>query len=233
MLVLIPAYLSPEANVDEIAPVIRDYIRSIDHYFVENEKTARRIIKFLCPEKVQAELKLYLLDKDTVVSELSDAQDLLKSGVDFGVLSEAGMPCIADPGHIIVRWAHQHQIKVLPLTGPSSILLTLISSGFIGQQFTFHGYLPIDKSQRRAQILQMESVVNKAGYTQIFMETPYRNNALIEDLVKILSPETSLCIAANLTHPKSESIMTLKVKEWRKKKVDFHKIPAVFAIGRT
>ena len=232
MLFLIPAYLSEESPVEYFAPSIKEYILKTDYFFVENEKTARKVIKFFAPEKKQSELKLFLLDKYSESSDLKEAQKLMKSGQDFGLLSEAGLPCIADPGNLMVKWSHENNIKVIPINGPSSIILALISSGFNGQEFTFHGYLPIDREQKKKQILFLENQVQKSGYSQIFMETPYRNNQLLEDLIKFLNPKTKLCIAANINHPTEEFIKTLKISEWKNKKPELHKIPAVFVLGK-
>ncbi|AFR36694.1 SAM-dependent methyltransferase [Riemerella anatipestifer] len=233
MLFLIPAYLSEESPKEYFAPIIKDYILKTDYFFVENEKTARKVIKFFCPEKKQSDLKLFLLNKHSEEKDLQEAMLLMKQGTDFGLLSEAGLPCIADPGNIMVKWAHQNDIQVVPISGPSSIILALISSGFNGQNFTFNGYLPIDKVERKKQILFLEQQVQKTGYTQIFMETPYRNNQLLEDLCKFLNPNTKLCVAANVTHPSEEFIKTKEIKNWKKEKPDLHKIPAVFVIGIT
>lgn len=232
MLFLIPAYLSENSPLDFFAPIIKEYILKTDYFFVENEKTARKVIKFFCPEKKQPDLKLFLLDKYSENADLKEAQKLMKEGQDFGLLSEAGLPCIADPGNIMVKWAHENNIKVVPVNGPSSIILALISSGFNGQQFTFHGYLPIDKSEKKSKIQWLEIQVQKTGYSQIFMETPYRNNQLLEDLVKFLNPNTKLCIAANINDSENEFIKTLKISDWKKEKMDFHKIPAVFVLGK-
>lgn len=232
MLFLIPAYLSEESPVEYFAPSIKEYILKTDYFFVENEKTARKVIKFFAPEKKQSELKLFLLDKYSESSDLKEAQKLMKSGQDFGLLSEAGLPCIADPGNLMVKWSHENNIKVIPINGPSSIILALISSGFNGQEFTFHGYLPIDREQKKKQILFLENQVQKSGYSQIFMETPYRNNQLLEDLIKFLNPNTKLCIAANINHPTEEFIKTLKISDWKNKKLELHKIPAVFVLGK-
>ncbi|OPB99012.1 SAM-dependent methyltransferase [Elizabethkingia meningoseptica] len=232
MLFLIPAYLSEDTPLSHFAPAIKEYILQTDYFFVENEKTARKVIKFFAPEKKQSELKLYLLDKYSETSDLKEAQELMKKGQDFGLLSEAGLPCIADPGNIMVAWAHRNNIKVIPVNGPSSIILALISSGFNGQQFTFHGYLPIDKSEKRKQILQLESLVQKTGYSQIFMETPYRNNQLLEDLTKTLNGKTLLTVAANINDPKGEFIKTQSINDWKKSNTDLHKIPAVFVLGK-
>ena len=232
MLFLIPAYLSDESPIDYFAPSIKEYILKTDYFFVENEKTARKVIKFFAPEKKQSDLKLFLLDKYSESNDLKDAQKLMKSGQDFGLLSEAGLPCIADPGNVMVKWCHENNVKVIPINGPSSIILALISSGFNGQEFTFHGYLPIDKEQKKKQILFLENQVQKSGYSQIFMETPYRNNQLLEDLIKFLNPNTKLCIAANINHPTEEFIKTLKISDWKNKKPELHKIPAVFVLGK-
>ena len=232
MLFLIPAYLSDESPIDYFAPSIKEYILKTDYFFVENEKTARKVIKFFAPEKKQSDLKLFLLDKYSESSDLKEAQKLMKSGQDFGLLSEAGLPCIADPGNLMVKWSHENNIKVIPINGPSSIILALISSGFNGQEFTFHGYLPIDREQKKKQILFLENQVQKSGYSQIFMETPYRNNQLLEDLIKFLNPNTKLCIAANINNPTEEFIITLKISEWKNKKPELHKIPAVFVLGK-
>lgn len=232
MLFLIPAYLSEDSPLEYFSPVIKEYILKTDYFFVENEKTARKVIKFFCPEKKQPDLKLFLLDKYSENEDLREAQKLMKEGQDFGLLSEAGLPCIADPGNIMVKWSHENDIKVIPINGPSSIILALISSGFNGQEFTFHGYLPIDKSQKSQKLKYLETHVQKTGYSQIFMETPYRNNQLFDDLCKSLSANTKLCIAANINHPTDEFIKTKTIKDWQKDKPELHKIPAVFVLGK-
>lgn len=232
MLFLLPAYLSENTPLSHFAPAIREYIMQTDFFFVENEKTARKVIKFFAPEKKQADLKLFLLDKYTENADIKDAQERMLDGQDFALLSEAGLPCIADPGNLIVKWCHEKNIQVIPVSGPSSIILALISSGFNGQEFTFNGYLPIDKSEKKKKIQQLESDMQKTGFTQIFMETPYRNNALFEDLTKFLSPNTKLCIAANINDPEGEMIKTKTIKSWQKEKPELHKIPAIFIIGK-
>ena len=232
MLFLIPAYLSENSPQNYFAPAIQEYISKTNYFFVENEKTARKIIKFFCPEKKQNELQLFLLDKYSENADLKEAQKLMKAGQDFGLLSEAGLPCIADPGNIMVKWSHENNIKVIPVNGPSSIILALIASGFNGQQFTFHGYLPIDKDLKKKKIQYIENEVHKNGYSQIFMETPYRNNQLLEDLIRFLNPNTQLCIAANINNPQEEFIKTKKISDWKKNKPELHKIPAVFVLGK-
>lgn len=232
MLFLIPAYLSDASPLAYFAPVIKEFILKTDYFFVENEKTARKVIKFFAPEKKQSDLQLFVLDKYSESGDLKEAQTLMKNGQDFGLLSEAGLPCIADPGNLMVKWSHENGIKVIPINGPSSIILALISSGFNGQEFTFHGYLPIDKGEKKQKIQWLENQVKKTGYSQIFMETPYRNNQLVDDLIKFLQPNTKLCIAANINDPESEFIRTLSIKEWQKTKPELHKVPAVFVLGR-
>lgn len=232
MLFLIPAYLTPETPANFFAPFISEYIMKTDHFFVENEKAARRIIKYFCPEKVQADLNLFTVDKYSKIGDLRESLQLLKTGTDFGLLSDAGLACIGDPGNIVVKYCHENKIKVIPLNGPSSFVLALIASGFNGQEFTFNGYLPIEKSDRKAKITGLENLVRNTGFTQIFMETPYRNRPLFDDLCKYLSPKTLLCIAANLNHPTDEYIKTLAIKDWQNQKPELHKIPAVFLLGK-
>ena len=180
----------------------------------------------------RSNLKLFLLDKNTERKDLQEAQMLMVKGQDFGLLSEAGLPCIADPGNLMVKWCHENGVKVIPINGPSSIIMALISSGFNGQEFTFHGYLPIDKSEKKSKIKWLDSQVQNTGFSQIFMETPYRNNQLFEDLCKNLPPHAKLCIAANINDPNDEFIKTLTIKDWQKNKPELHKIPAVFVLGR-
>ncbi|KQR94905.1 SAM-dependent methyltransferase [Chryseobacterium sp. Leaf180] len=232
MLFLLPAYLSENTPVSHFGPVIQEYIMQTNFFFVENEKTARKVIKFFAPEKKQSDLRLFLLDKYTESADIKEAQERMLDGQDFALLSEAGLPCIADPGNLIVKWCHEKNIKVIPVSGPSSIILALISSGFNGQEFTFNGYLPIDKSEKKKKILQLESEMQKTGFTQIFMETPYRNVPLFEDLTKVLSPNTKLCVAANINDPQGEMIKTKSIKNWQKTTPELHKIPAIFLIGK-
>ena len=152
------------------------------------------------------------------------------NGENVGILSEAGLPCVADPGSKIVEYAHDFQIEVIPLVGPSSILLALMASGMSGQNFAFTGYLPIDKKDRNRAIKNLESLVNKTGQTQIFMETPYRNNQLLDTLKAQCSNKTKLCIAANITST-NEFIQTKTIEEWKQTKVDIHKQPTIFLIS--
>ncbi len=204
-------------------------IDEIRTFVVENEKSARKFIKTILPQKKQSELEIYILDKNTSDEELAELVKLFEKNEDLGILSEAGLPAVADPGAKLVKSAHQRKIQVIPLIGPSSILLALMGSGMNGQRFMFHGYLPIDKPERKKAIQKLESESRKNGCTQIFMETPYRNNQLLDDLIKNCHPSTLICVASNLTM-EDEFIHTQTAREWAKKKTDFHKKPAIFLL---
>lgn len=228
-LYLIPTLLGESKPTGSIPELNKEIIKTINVFVVENEKSARKFIKLICPEKVQSELEIHILDKNTNEAELFELSKLFGQNEVIGVLSEAGLPAVADPGAKLVRLAHQKKVRVIPLVGPSSILLALMASGMNGQQFCFNGYLPIDKQERKKVVQGLEIESRKNRSAQIFMETPYRNNQLIEDLVKICQPTTRLCVAANLTMP-DETILTLTIKDWTQKKADFHKKPAIFVL---
>ena len=230
-LYLIPTTLGT-SNPEEVLPgLVKRVIENTEHYIVENEKTARRSIKQVDPEKQQSSLKINLLNKFTDASELSGFLDPCKDGIDVGLLSEAGCPGIADPGAEIVKLAHQLGIQVVPLVGPSSILLAMMGSGMNGQSFSFHGYLPIDKKERKQELKNLERISSEKNQAQIFIETPYRNNNLLEDIKQILNSATRLCIACDLTLP-SEFIQTKSILDWGKTKVDLHKRPTIFIIQK-
>jgi len=225
---LLPNTLGQD-NFDYIIPKdVVNIIDSLTYFIVENEKTARAYIKHLLPEKNQRELRLEILDKQTDPLDLPYFLDPIKKGHSIGVLSEAGVPCVADPGASIVSIAHRKGIEVRPCVGPSSILLALMASGFNGQQFTFRGYLPHDKSIRKRVFQAMQKDI-RDGITQIFMETPYRNGKLMEELVANLHPETKLCIAVDITLD-TEKIKTQTVAQWRLDVPELHKRPAIFLI---
>lgn len=204
-------------------------IDEINTFVVENEKSARKFIKTILPQKKQSELEIYILDKNTSNEELAELTKLFEQKEKLGILSEAGLPAVADPGAKLVELAHRKRIQVIPLIGPSSILLALMASGMNGQRFMFHGYLPIDKFERKKIIQRLESDSKKNDCTQIFMETPYRNNQLLDDLIKTCHPSTSICIASNLTM-EDEFVYTQTAREWAQKKTDFHKKPAIFLL---
>jgi 16S rRNA (cytidine1402-2'-O)-methyltransferase len=226
---LIPSLLGTSPHDRVIPEYNLNIIRSIDTFVVENEKSARKFIKQVCPEKVQADLELYILDKDTDAKELFDLVKLLDQGKTIGIISEAGLPAVADPGAQLVKVAQDKKIQVVPLVGPSSILLALMASGMNGQNFSFHGYLPIDKNERKKRLAQLEAESVKTGVAQIFMETPYRNNQMIDDLTKILRSETKICVACDITL-ETEDIRTRSIKDWKKETYDFHKRPAIYVM---
>ncbi|UJH91176.1 SAM-dependent methyltransferase [Antarcticibacterium sp. 1MA-6-2] len=230
-LYLIPTTLGPSNPIEVLPYSIKKIIEKVDHYIVENEKTARRSIKEVVPGKKQPLLKLSLLNKFTEASSLSGFLDPCKDGLDVGLLSEAGCPGVADPGAEIVQIAHSMGIQVVPLVGPSSILLAMMGSGMNGQSFTFHGYLPIDKKERKQELKNLERISLERKQAQIFIETPYRNNAFLEDMTAVLHPGTRLCVACDLTLP-SEFILTQTIAAWKKTKVDLHKRPTIFVLQK-
>ena len=230
-LYLIPTTLG-EMNPHDVLPqTVKRAIDFIDDYIVENEKTARKFIKSIHPEKVQNSLRLSSLNKRTEVSEYIAMIAPCLNGVNVGLMSEAGCPGVADPGAVIVKIAHENGIQVVPLVGPSSILLAMMGSGMNGQSFAFNGYLPIDKGEKKSALKNFENLSNTKDQSQIFIETPYRNNKLLEDLLQILQPNTHLCIATDITLP-TEFIKTLRVADWKKIKVDLHNRPTIFIIHK-
>jgi len=231
-LYMIPVMMGEESNPKDVLPEsVAKTIEMIDYYIVENEKTARRFIKKIYPEKKQPELKISLLNKHTDISEYSEMLQPCLNGINVGLMSEAGCPGIADPGAVIAKLAHQKGIQVVPMVGPSSILMGMMASGFNGQSFTFNGYLPIDKSEKKNALKNFERLSFDKNQSQIFIETPYRNNKLLEDLLQILLNDTYLCIAADITLD-TEYIKTKKIAEWKKTKVDLHNRPCIFIIHR-
>ena len=230
-LYLIPTVLAEGTADKVISPQVVETVRHLQYFIVENLRTARRYVKAICPELVIEDLAFVQVDKDSSPAQVqASLKPLLEEGKDAGVISEAGCPGVADPGAEVVKFAHQKSIRVVPFAGPSAILLSLMGSGFNGQQFAFHGYLPIEKRDRIQALRHLEKEMQQHNQTQIFMETPYRNNKLLEDLVQTLHPETRLCIAANITSPEHEFIQTKTIQQWRGQLPDIHKQPAVFLI---
>jgi 16S rRNA (cytidine1402-2'-O)-methyltransferase len=230
-LYLIPVTMGECDPMDVLPQTVKRAIELIDYYIVENEKTARKSIKAVLPEKKQSELVLFALNKHTDVKEhLSFIQPLLE-GKNVGLMSEAGCPGVADPGAVIVKLAHEKGIQVIPLVGPSSILLAMMASGMNGQSFTFNGYLPIDKGEKKSALKNLEKLSFDKNQSQIFIETPYRNNKLLEDILQALQPSTHLCIATDITLP-TEYIKTLRAADWKKTKVDLHNRPTIFIIHK-
>ena len=230
-LYLIPTTMGDCDPMDVLPQTIKRTIDFIDYYIVENEKTARKSIKEVQPEKKQSELILFVLNKRTEVKEHLDFIQPLLEGKNVGLMSEAGCPGVADPGAVIVKLAHEKGIQVVPLVGPSSILLAMMASGMNGQSFTFHGYLPIDKDEKRASFKTLEKISFEKNQSQIFIETPYRNNNLLEDLLQNLHPETHLCIATDITLA-TEYIKTKRISAWKKETIDLHKRPTIFIIHK-
>ncbi len=230
ILYLIPNVLVLETGPEIMAPVVKNVLSATSYYLVEDFRTARRYISSLKLGINLEEVQMEKLDKKTPDPQVRKLLEPALNGQDVGILSEAGCPGIADPGAKAVAWAHRLGIRVVPLPGPSSMFLALMGSGFNGQAFTFSGYLPIDRKARIEAIKQLEKTALQQKVTQLFMETPFRNNRLLEDLLEQLDGRTELCIASELTG-EGESIRTKKVADWRKDRPDLHKIPAVFLIG--
>ncbi len=228
-LYLIPAFLS-ETLPENVFPAANlKIISSLDVFIVEELKTARRFLRKAGYTKSFDDVTLHLLNEHTDLANIAPYLDEALHGKDIGLFSEAGTPCIADPGAEIVKIAHKKDIPVVPLTGPSSIILALMASGFNGQSFAFNGYLPIDKKQAAVKIKEFEKKSRQFNQTQIFIETPYRNNRLLDILLNSCREDTLICIASGLTSEK-EYIKTLSVRDWKKQKPGIHKIPAVFLI---
>ena len=229
-LYLIPTILGEGTQESTLPSTILKAIQEIDVFIVENLRTARRHIRKLDREKNIDATTFYSYGKYDTLNLEQDFLPHILSGQNVGLISEAGLPCVADPGSKIVAFAHDFQIDVVPFVGPSSILLALMASGLNGQNFAFTGYLPIDKSERTKIIKQLEELVKKTGQTQIFMETPYRNNQLIETLLKTCSNNTKLCTASDITLP-TENIKTKTIAEWKQTKINLDKKPTIFLIG--
>tara|TARA_Y100001933_G_scaffold73532_1_gene74994 strand:- start:2299 stop:3003 length:705 start_codon:yes stop_codon:yes gene_type:complete len=229
-LILIPNLIG-ENNIDNgITKKIIDTIIETDFFIVENIKSARRFIKKIVPNKIIDNITFFAYGK---YDNLDLQEDFLKNillGNDIGLISEAGVPAVADPGAKIVEYAHQYKIRVVPLVGPSSILLALMSSGMNGQNFAFNGYLPIDEKEKIRKIKLLEKISNNSGQTQIFMETPYRNNKLLDTIIKVCNSKTMLCIASNITQ-NNESIVSKSIEEWKFSNFRPNKNPSIFLIS--
>ncbi|MFT5761918.1 MAG: 16S rRNA (cytidine1402-2'-O)-methyltransferase [Polaribacter sp.] len=230
-LYLIPTTLGDNEPLEVMPISVKKVIEQIDYFIVENEKTARRFIKKITPKKSQPSLTIMMLDKYADELETRSYLDVCNEGFSVGLLSEAGVPAVADPGATIVKLAHDKGIQVVPLVGPSSILMAMMSSGMNGQSFAFNGYLPIDKSERKKTIKELEKLSKDKNQSQIFIETPYRNEKLFADLKATLTPTTNLCVAADITLP-TEYIKTKDVTGWKSENPDLHKRPAIFIIHK-
>ena len=230
-LFLIPVSLGETIN-EKLFPALNlRLINDLEYMVVENERTARRFIRSTGNKRDFEGLELIHLDKRTSQHEISRPIELLLQGKDVGLMSEAGCPGVADPGQILISEAHNYDIKVVPLIGPSSILLGLMASGLNGQGFTFHGYLPIDKHERARKLKELDAAVSRTGFTQIFMETPYRNQKLFEDALRICNNRHKLCVAVDITMS-SEEIKTQLINEWKANSIHLHKRPCMFLLGK-
>jgi 16S rRNA (cytidine1402-2'-O)-methyltransferase len=228
-LFLIPTIISPGTQDRVLPPQVKEILPEIRHFLAEDIRTARR---FLSSLKIYAsidELHFEVLNKETPEASLAGLMKPLEDGNHLGVLSESGCPGIADPGARAVSYAHRHNIIVVPLVGPSSILLALMASGLNGQQFAFHGYLPVKEKERMEKIHELERESKTKNQTQIFIETPYRNNSLFQQLLKSLHAETLLTVAVDITG-EQESVKTCRIHDWKKQKNDWPKLPVVFLL---
>lgn len=229
-LYLLPVGIS-EAPLGNVLPELNaDVLSQLRCFIVENVRTARRFIRRCLPDFDIDSATFHELNRHTDLSEVSGWLDTLRRGEAMGVMSEAGCPAVADPGALPVSIAQREGLKVVPLVGPSSILLSLMASGFNGQGFSFHGYLPIEEGARTRRLRELESASAKGDMTQIFIETPYRNNKLTAFLARALRSDTRLCVACDITDPVRQSIISMPAAKWRNFKYDYDKRPAIFLI---
>ncbi len=225
---LIPSFLS-DAAIETIPAYIINSIKKCHVIFAENERTARRYLKTICKEIIIDDYEWHTMDKEEA-RQVTVFKQKIKEDKNIAIISEAGCPGIADPGQLLMQEAQRLDVTIKPLVGPCSIILALMASGFNGQQFCFTGYLPIDSLARQTKIKEMEEQSARKSCTQIFIETPYRNNQLIEAVLRACKPGTQFCIAAELTS-NNEFIKTKTIEEWRKEKINLHKKPAIFLLN--
>lgn len=228
--VLLLPMLLHEEGWEALPADVANWVKKCDAFFVENEKTTRRFFKKIWKEMVIDDYQwfaIHQIEEDQINAFIQ----ILKSGKTIGIISEAGCAGIADPGQILVAAAQKIGALVKPYVGPSSILMSLMASGFNGQGFTFNGYLPIDATDRKKKIQSLEQIVKTTGFAQLFIETPYRNNQLFEAIIQTCHPDTQLCIGVDITGP-SESIKSASIQYWNKHKPDLHKRLAIFILGK-
>lgn len=229
-LYLIPNILADDNAENFIPEFVREQVHHLKNFIVETEKEARSLIKKLKILTPQNELTILLWNEHSDKNTVQDLFKIFENGNDVGIISDAGLPCVADPGNEVVALAHKKNIEVIPLPGSSSIFMALMASGMNGQNFVFHGYLPIEKIERAKKIKHLELDSKSKNQAQIFMEAPYRNNHLLDDILKTCSSETRLCIASNISSD-NQFIKTKSVKDWDTQKPNLHKIPTIFIIG--
>lgn len=234
-LILLPALLDAEFGNDQVCEALRTRLSQVRHLVVESERESRRMIRRILPEIDIHQYQLYLLNEHSHEADLSSLLEPMERGFDLGLMSDAGCPALADPGSSLVREVHRRGWKVVPCSGPSSIILAWMSSGFNGQHMEFHGYLPVKSPALETKIRELESQSRRTRQTQIWIETPYRNQALLATLLKVLQPATQLCIACRLNGGPGEWIKTLSLLEWKimadsGRIPDLHKKPCVFLL---
>lgn len=208
----------------------RNIIFLLKYFIVEKATTARRFLKSSGYPHEMRTAEFLEFNEHNRVDSLSEVKSFLNLADSFGLMSEAGLPCVADPGHEVVSIAHEQGFQIIPLYGPSSIMMALMASGFSGQQFVFHGYLPAKTAQKRSAIKKLGSTLHRDKYTQIFMEVPYRSNAMIDDLINVLPNDTMLCIATEINTPE-EFIQTKSLNLWKRSRPDLHKKRCIFLLG--
>jgi 16S rRNA (cytidine1402-2'-O)-methyltransferase len=230
-LFLIPTLLG-DTDIERVIPSYNiQIVRELSVFVVEELKTARHFLKKAAYPRPYDSAQFFVLNEHTPKGDIHEMIEPLLNGSNVGLLSEAGLPCVADPGSSLVNLCHQEKIKIVPLSGPSSIFMALMASGFNGQQFTFHGYLPIEARDKVKKIRDMENAGNKSGQTQIFIEAPYRNRKLLQLLVETCYPDTLICVACMISSSE-ESIKTLSASAWRRQIPEIDKKPVVFLIGQ-
>lgn len=231
MIYMIPVTLGGEVVNDVIPANVQSIATELRYFIVENVKSARRFLRKVDRQFPIDDCQFFEINRKTEASDIHRFLKPAKEGHNIGVMSDAGCPGVADPGAIIMTLAHEKSIKIQPLVGPSSILLTLMGSGFNGQDFTFSGYLPKDRKARVRKLKDFEADTYRNGTTHLFMDTPFRNMNVLDDLLNELADTTMICIASNLTLP-SENIRTMSAKDWRDHAYDLAKKPTMFAIGK-
>jgi 16S rRNA (cytidine1402-2'-O)-methyltransferase len=229
ILYILPGFLGDHSGPEWLCSYELSLLHELNVYFTENERTSRRFLRKAGFTGDLNQVQLHRLDKDTSPEQLNLFVKILLEGKDAGILSEAGMPALADPGTLFFRKLHHHGIQIIPIPGPSSILLAIAASGLNGQQFSFHGYLPVEGPDRIKKLKNLEEASLKTGYAQFFIETPFRNNKMMVDILQSCRPETLISIAANLNEPNGWN-RTLAVQHWKNNVPELHKIPVVFGL---
>ena len=227
MIYLIPSFLAPDA-VETIPPYVMEAVKNCQVIFAENERTARRFLKSMDQSIVIDNYEWFGINR-AEEEQINNFKRKIKEGKNIAIISEAGCPGVADPGQLLVQEAQKLNTPIKPLVGPNSILLALMASGLNGQQFCFHGYLPIDNADRIKKLKDLEEKSTRENCTQIFIETPFRNNKIIETILQHCKPSTQLCIAADITSSQ-EFIQTKRISEWKKEPVELHKKPVIFLL---